>query len=356
MIKVLIVEDSKVKSQYLEYILSSDPEIEVIGNVSNGKLAIDFIEDVKPDIITMDIDMPVMNGIEATQIIMAESPIPIIIVTAKKESYNINTSIDALSFGAISLIDQPYGIGHPNEINAKRKLISLVKLMSKVKVVTRKRGVINKNSRPNSVDKKDVFEENTTPGIKEFLDKKLVAIGVSSGGPQVLSKIFSGITNNFPFPILVVQHITEGFIENMVNWLKDISSIPISVAKHSDVLRPGHIYFAPDNYQMGVSLNRIRLFKSEKVNRICPSVDFLFNNLSINYGGNVIGIILTGMGSDGAEGAKALKDKGSITIAQDKESSLVFGMPSEAIKNGSIDYVQNTDQIANILVEIEKNS
>lgn len=354
MVKVLIVEDSMVKSQYLEYILSNDEEIEVIGSVANGKLAIDFIKKNKPDIITMDIEMPVMNGIEATKRIMATTPVPIIIVTARKECYNISTTMDALAFGAVSVVDQPYGFGHPDEKSAADKLVSLVKVLSKVKVVTRKPSAMpGRSSQLYDGDTINLSSKNLPP-MSKFLNKKIIAIGVSSGGPQVLAKIFSRITEDFPYPILVVQHITEGFLANMVNWLGSIVNIPVHVAKDNEAFKAGNIYFAPDNYQMGVSFNRIKLMKCENQSRICPSVDYLFSNLAMNYGKDIIGFVLTGMGSDGAMGVNTLRTKGAVTIAQDKESSLVFGMPSEAIKMGGIDYALNTEQISDLLVNIEK--
>lgn len=355
MIKVLIVEDSEVKSQYLEYILSSDKDIEVIGRVSNGKQALDFIKKKKPDIITMDIEMPIMNGIEATKRIMAETPIPIIIVTARKEIYSIKTSMDALAFGAISVVDQPYGLGNSNECEAKKKLISLVKLMSKVKVVTRKHNIEKKGLKLENSEEPAIYDRTILPSVNDFGGKRIVAIGISSGGPQILAKILSGITGDFPYPILIVQHIADGFLENMVDWLKNLSKIPMNIGSDNELVRAGHVYFAPDNYQMGISLGRIKLFKNEDGNKICPSVDFLFSSLAKHYENNVIALILTGMGKDGTIGIKALKAKGSITIAQDKESSIVFGMPAEAIKTGSIDYIQSTDQISKILLNIEKS-
>ncbi len=357
MVKVLIVEDSRTKSQYLEYIFSRDNDIEVIGCVTNGKLAIEFIERNKPDIITMDIEMPVMDGIETTKYIMSTNPIPIIIVTSRKECYNISTTMDALAFGAISVVDQPYGFKHPNQDSNANKLISLVKALSKVKVVKRRPStMLGVSSQYYNTTTLSELKMKEIPPVKKFLNKKLIAIGVSSGGPQVLTKIFSGITKKFPYPILIVQHITEGFLPNMVNWLNSIVNIDVVVGSDNDYLEAGKVYFAPDNYQMGVKFDKIKLVKCGNKDRICPSVDYLFMNLA--SGGyakeEVISIILTGMGSDGAIGVKALKDNGAITIAQDKESSLVFGMPSEAIKMGGVEYILNIEQITNLLTEIEK--
>ncbi len=351
MIKVLIVEDSRVASQYLEYILSNEPGIEVVGNVSNGKLAVDFVKDKLPDIITMDIDMPVMNGLEATRKIMATTPVPIIVATVSRNAHNINTAIEAMAAGALSIIQKPFGIGHALESERTSKLITMVKVLSKVKVVTRrypdKKKILPKTGF-------NVKAQKYSPPSGELTNRKQVAIGVSSGGPQVLLKIFSRLTRHFPYPVLVVQHITEGFLENMVNWLERVTSIPIHIASDNDHLLPGHVYFAPDNFQMSVTSNRIKLYKCEKRIAICPSVDFLFRSLAEYQGKDTIAILLTGMGCDGAKALKLLKDAGALTIAQDKESSLVHGMPGEAIKLGGAQYVQNPDQIVDLFVKLEK--
>jgi len=351
MIKVLIVEDSRVASQYLEFILSNEPGIEVIGNVSNGRSAVDFVKSNKPDIITMDIDMPVMNGLDATREIMATTPVPIIVVTVSRNAHNVNTAIEAMAAGALSIIQKPFGISHVQESDRVRKLISMVKALSEIKVITRKYPH-KRRIQPKSASIRKV--QNHSPAIEELSNKKIVAIGVSSGGPQVLLKIFTKLSIKFPYPILVVQHITEGFLENMIDWLSRVTSIPIHIASENDHLLPGHVYFAPDNCQMSVTQNGIKLHSCEKGMTICPSVDFFFKSLIKNYGSDTIGILLTGMGCDGANALKLLREAGALTIVQDKESSLVHGMPGEAIKIGAAQYVQNPDQIIDLFVKLEK--
>lgn len=348
MIKVLIVEDSRVVSEYLQYILNADPNIQVIGNVSNGKHAIEFINSNKPDIITMDIDMPIMDGLEATRIIMSTTPVPIIIVTASRNAHEVKISMEALAAGALSVIEKPQGIGHPEEEIQAKKLINMVKLMSEIKVVTRKFKKVNE---PDT----KILSKITEYSINDFNKKKIVVVGASSGGPLVLQKIFSLITHKFPYPILVVQHITEGFLGGLINWLRNTLLIPIQAATNDETLAPGKIYFAPDNYQMGVDKSgKILLEKCNNNYGFCPSVSHLFKSTSEAYGKYSIGIILTGMGSDGANELKMLNDAGAITIAQDKESSIVHGMPSVAIKLMAAKYIMNPTEIASILKNIEQ--
>ncbi|MBI9069596.1 MAG: chemotaxis-specific protein-glutamate methyltransferase CheB [Salinivirgaceae bacterium] len=349
MIKVLIVEDSRVVSEYLEFILSNDPAIEVIGNVSNGKAAIDFIENQKPDIITMDVDMPIMNGLEATRIIMSTNPIPIIVVTASRNSLEMNITMEALAAGALSVIDKPLGIGHQNEQERTEKLLSMVKVLSEVKVIRRIPKKNNKIAIQPSVKLQISF--------KKFNNKKIVAVGISSGGPHVLERIFSKITSDFPYPIVVVQHITEGFIDGLAKWLNGLLQIPVHLAKLNESLLPGNMYFAPDKHHMQIRSLKVKLVTcGYEPGKLCPSVEQLFHSLSLNHAPDTIAMIMTGMGKDGAEELKLLREAGAITIAQNKESSLVHGMPGEAIKIGAAEYVLSPDEIANLLFEIEKHA
>jgi two-component system chemotaxis response regulator CheB len=350
MINVLIVEDSRVVSEYLYYILSKDPQIQVIGNVSNGKKAIEFIKEHKPDVISMDIDMPIMDGLEATRIIMSTTPIPILIVTASRNAREVNITVEALAAGALGVIEKPLGIGHPDEEKIADHLVMMIKLMAEVKVVSR---------RPKPAAKPKPLP---VAGFREIPWREhghlnIVAIGVSSGGPQALQQVFSKITNKFPLPVVVVQHITEGFMDGLVTWLGGITTIPIHVGKHDEKLRAGHIYFAPDNHHMGISKSgNLIMEKRQQKTGLCPSVAHLFTSVAREYGKSAMGIILTGMGSDGAQELKQLRDTGALTIAQDKESSLIFGMPGVAIQLDAAKYVRSAEEIGKLLFDIEMQS
>lgn len=349
MIKVLIVDDSSTVSQCLEYILGEDPEIEVVGIARDGLQALAFIENFKPDIITMDIDMPHMNGLEATRRIMSSTPIPIIMVTASRNANDKKVGIEALASGALSIVNKPVGFSSAAEVEKSHTLVKLVKIYAQVKVI--KRIYRPKPTGELTVKTPSKAKKGPLP-IAQFKKRKYVTVGVSSGGPTVLAEVFSKITSDFPYPIVVVQHITAGFLDSMVSWLNRSLTIPVRIAEHGEVLKAGSIYFAPDNYQTSINLNRIELSTVHTI-RICPSVEHLFKQQANYYGNDTIAIMLTGMGSDGAAEMKLLRDRGAVTIAQDEASALVYGMPGEAVKYGAVEHILNPEQIGELLLSIE---
>lgn len=344
MIKVLVVDDSPTVQDLMKYILTSDKDIEVIGNVNNGIEALKFLEKMKPDVITMDINMPYMNGFETTQRIMETSPVPIIIVTSLFDSTDVERTFQAIQAGAVSVIEKPVSIRNQNYKDICKNIINNVKLMSEIKVIKRKFYSSKSSIKLIGMEAKV---------NKDIDDKKVVAIGVSTGGPPILKKIFSKLTESIRVPILVVQHITPGFINGLVDWLSQETKIPIHIAYNGQSILPGHIYFAPDEHHMEVTYNgKIVLNKQEKTNGLRPTVSHLFNSVANAYGKNSIGILLSGMGKDGVEELKLLKEKGAITIAQDKESSVVYGMPGEAVKINAATYILSPEKIAELLNQL----
>jgi len=341
MIKVLIVEDSAVVRQHLKNILEEDGGIRVVGMAENGEESLKFVQKQKPDVITMDINMPGMNGLDATRRIMETHPVPIVIVSASFDSSDVDKSFRAMEAGALAIVEKPLGEGHSDYDSASKTLVQTVKLMSEVKVV--KRWTKSRFPRTTDIVTSEVVSGQMPNNIKA------VVIGASTGGPPVLQTILSGLPREFPVPILVVQHIARGFLEGMVAWLGQTTSLPIHTAAYGDRPLPGHVYFAPDNFHMEIRGNRIVLNKDKPEYGIRPSVSHLFRSAANVFGENTIGVLLTGMGKDGAEELKMMKEKGAVTIVQDEESSVVYGMPGEALRLDAAIYVLPPHKMASAL-------
>jgi two-component system chemotaxis response regulator CheB len=346
MIKVLVVEDSPVIQQFLVHILNSDPDLRVIGTVKDGEEALEAVKTTKPDVITMDIHMPKMDGYEASRKIMEIHPTPIVIVSGSSGSAEVANTFNALDAGALSVIRRPKGIGHPEYETTARALIQTLKLMSEVKVVRRW---------PRSVKRR---EASLTPKATMEMparEIRIVAIGASTGGPPALQALLSPLPSDFPVPILIVQHMTAGFVEGFAKWLTQSSGHPVHVASDGEHLQAGHIYVASDGLHMGVGVGgRIILWKGETEHGVRPAVSYLFRSVAEVYGENAVGVLLTGMGKDGAQGLKLMREKGAITVAQDEQSSVVYGMPKEALALDAAVYVLSPDRIAGLLTRLAK--
>lgn len=350
MIKVLVVEDSTVVQELLVHILNSDPALKVIGTAANGKEALEFLSKKTPDVITMDIHMPVMDGFEATSTIMKSTPVPIIIVSASWQPAEVEKTFRAIEAGALTCIEKPLGLEHPDYAEISKSLIETVKAMAGVKLVRRwnKPEQAQPQISPRTTRIKPLFK------IPE--DIKVVAIGASTGGPPALQALIAGLSDGFKVPVLIVQHISHGFLTGLVEWLGQSTKLTVRIASDNESLFPGTIYFAPDDKQMGVDLKgRIKLSKEKTENGLCPSVSYLFRSVSETYGPKAIGVLLTGMGKDGAEELKLMRDNGAITFAQDKESSVVHGMPGEAIQLNAATFVLQPGSIAEMIKNMVNN-
>jgi two-component system chemotaxis response regulator CheB len=344
-IRVLVVDDSAVLRQGLRFILESDPELKVIGEAPNGEEAVILAKRLRPDVITMDIRMPKMDGLEAIRHIMAESPAPIVVVSSIDLDRKTDIASQATKLGAVSILRRPVSVSDPKYKSFVAGLIEKVKLMSDVKVIHRSR--LMETAPPET----RVPEPTVQPEIKH--KTQVIAIGASTGGPAALHQILSALPANFLMPILVVQHISFGFVEGLAGWLDAVCKLPVKVAGHRERIQPGIIYIAPDMHHMVIDIyGRIRLTQSDSVNGHRPSVTVLFESVAKAYGPTAMGVILTGMGSDGAMGMKTLRDAGAITIAQNEESCVVFGMPKEAIALGAVQHIVPLERAAQTMMTL----
>lgn len=290
--------------------------------------------------------MPKMNGFEATRKIMETYPTPIVIVSGNLDTREVATTFRAMEAGALAVVQRPVGIGHPDHEAMVAKLIQTVKLMSEVKVVRRWA-----RPRPEKAVPKVLPEARCARTPAEI---KLVAIGASTGGPTALQTILSGLPKDFPVPVLIVQHMTLGFIQGFAEWLAQTCGSPVRVAAQGQSLLPGQAYVAPDGAHLWVEAGRIALSQDEPENGLRPSVSYLFRSVARVFGRNAAGVLLTGMGTDGAKALKLMEEQGALTIAQDKESAVVHGMPGEAIKIGAATHVLSSERIAALLTGLLK--
>lgn len=346
LIKVLVVEDSPVVREFLVHILGSDPGIRVVGTAHDGEEALEAIARKRPDVVTMDVHMPKMNGLDATRRIMETCPTPIVVVSGSTDPAVVATTFEAMEAGALAVLRRPAGIGHPDHEAAARELVQTVKLMSEVKVVRRW-----SSARRDSIARPAPPRLERAPGTC-----RIVAIGASTGGPPVLQAILSQLPADFPAPILVVQHMASGFVRGFVEWLAHSSRLPVHVAEHGEPILAGHVYVAADELQMKAGRDgRIALTREPPENGLRPSVSCLFRSVAEVYGSDAVAGLLTGMGRDGADELKLLRDKGAVTFAQDKASSVVHGMPGEAIKLDAAALVLPPDKIAPVLAKLVKS-
>lgn len=346
MISVLIVEDSRTILQYLSVLVEAEPEFSLIGTAVDGLDAVDKVKSLKPQVVIMDIEMPKLDGIAATRRIMAECPVPIVICSANLDQNLVEKSYRAIEAGALAAVVKPKGPGAPGAQELVESLLHKVKLMAAVKVVRRQ-----------IVSTPVAEPQIPIMGVDEFYLQDLkkcppaiIAIGASTGGPMVLMNILAKLKKDFPLPIIIVQHIAPGFLEGMLNWLQEQCPLPLAIAGDGDTPLGGHVYFAPDGYHLEFSsAGRLRLTTASVEYSVKPAVAPLFRSLALSQAPPALGILLTGMGRDGALELLAMRDRGQLTIAQDEESSIVNGMPGEAAKLGAVRIRLNPAAITELL-------
>jgi two-component system chemotaxis response regulator CheB len=347
MIRLLIVDDAKVIQEYLYHIFSSDSEIQIVGVASSGNEALELVKLHEPDVITMDIHMPGMDGYETTYKIMNDFPTPIVIVSGSltiRDEVNIFKSLEA---GALAVVQRPEGIGNPKSETSVNELIRTVKLMSKVKITR-----LFQPNRKIQIEEKEQF--SFVPPFQNYLKRiEVIAIGASTGGPIALQKILSRLPGDLPVPVLIVQHISAGFARALTEWLSITSGIKLKLAVNGETIIDGTGYIAPDHYHMEVGPGRkIRLNSKGAETAIKPSINNLFRSVAQIYGLNAFGVLLTGIGNDGAEALKYMK--GALTLVQDEGSSIVFDLPGEALKIGAADLSFSPERIADFLAKTGK--
>lgn len=341
-IKVLIVDDSALVREILIKALSLDPGIEVIGTASNPYIARDKIVQLKPDVITLDVEMPRMDGVDFLRRLMPQYPIPVVMVSALTKK-GASITLDALEAGAIDFVTKP-------STDISRGLSEMLsELITKVKVAA--------SANVQSWKAKNIQTKKIAPNISALTEStdKVIAIGASTGGTEAIRKIISSFPANMP-GVVIVQHMPPGFTKHFADNLNQISEMEVVEAKTNDRVIPGRVLIAPGGKHMTVKRSGgnyiVYCMEGETVSGHCPSVNVLFKSVARYVGSNAIGVILTGMGGDGAEGLLEMRQAGARTIAQDEASSVVFGMPKVAIDMEAVEHIHSLDYIPNAVISL----
>lgn len=344
-IRVLIVDDSTVIRRLLTDILSEDPEIEVAGTAANGKIALAKIPQVNPDVVTLDMEMPEMDGLETLRELRKIYPLLPVIMFSTLTSRGATSTLDALSLGANDYVTKPANVG--SVVAAMQSVRQ--ELVPKVKALC----VWHAKAAACNVPQSKLTAKGTSTAVKrerKDLPVDVVAIGVSTGGPNALSKILPCLPADFPVPIVIVQHMPPLFTKHLADRLNLNSQIAIAEAQPGDILKPGTAWIAPGNFHMTlqrhVSEVRIETNQNPPENSCRPAVDTLFRSVAETYGPNVLACVLTGMGQDGKRGCEIVRDAGGIVLAQDEATSVVWGMPRAVVHAGLADSIEPLDQIA----------
>ncbi len=340
-IRVVIIDDSPTVRNLLASILGA-AGMDVLALGTNGEDAVRLVKQHKPDVVTLDIRMPQMDGFEATRRIMREQPTPIVIVTGSMKYQDVDLTFQAMRAGALAVINKP-GLSDPLTCE---KVVQTVQNMASVHVIHHW-GIVQ--SAPPSKTKVDE-KISRLVDLSRYPDIRVIGIASSTGGPSALAAVLRDLPADYPLPIVAVQHVSPGFTGGLVEWLSSVTKIQVDVATHGDKLKPGTITFAPDDYHIQVNQRgEVELSHSPSYKGLRPSANPMFESLAQHYGKRAMGVVLTGMGDDGANGMEQLHKTGALTIAQDEKSCIVYGMPHEAVIRHAIDVQINLEEIAQFL-------
>lgn len=345
-----MVEDSPTARNLLVLLFQACADIEVVGTALDGKEAVRRAAELRPDVITMDIQLPGMNGLQATREIMRLTPVPIVVVTATLDQPDMDLTFEAMRAGALSVVKKP----GRNDVKSCEQVVNTVRLMADVPVVHRWHP-----GDETALHRSDAFKQDWTDKAKpadkpKILYKaersrkriRLVGIAASTGGPGALLNVFKWLPADFPVPVVVVQHITIDFAQSLAKWLDSQVALQVRLAEQNEIPQPGSVLIAPDDRHLKIGPRGEILLNSEPANKgLRPSADYLFSSIASVYGGQAVGVILTGMGNDGVDGLCELHQRGGTVLAQDEETSVVYGMPREAAMKQIVDMILPIYQI-----------
>ncbi|MDO8465668.1 MAG: chemotaxis-specific protein-glutamate methyltransferase CheB [Gallionella sp.] len=342
-IRVLLVDDSPLALHILQRMLTRSPEIQVVGTAANGREALDLLPALNPDVICTDLHMPVMGGLEFTRAVMADYPRPILVVSVSVEPDSSNV-FHLLEAGAVDILPKPRDILSDDTDKLANELASKIRILAGVRVFRR-----HNSAR----DMLAVMQQSSISLPHPKAPLRMVVIGASTGGPQALLDILGQLPKNFPLPVVCVQHIGANFLSGMVAWLAESCPLPVRMATHGERPQAGVVYFAPEDAHLEWDGGeRFALTHAPPLEGHRPSVTITMQAAARSFGGGTVGVLLTGMGRDGAEGMASIAAAGGITIAQNEASSVVYGMAREAVARGAVQYILPLKQIVPALITI----
>jgi two-component system chemotaxis response regulator CheB len=337
-IRVLVVEDSPMQRELLVTLLKAAGAFQVVGTAGDGEAAVSQTLTLRPQIVAMDIHLPLMDGYEATRQIMQRCPTPIVMFSSNTGSAE-RRAMQALAAGALAVVRKPANLAHPSGAEERDAFLHILRLMSGVRVATR-----NAPQTPVVQPPPVIPHPLPLPGGGA---PELLAVAASTGGPAAVQTLLAGLGPAFPLPVVVVQHIAKGFTAALVDWLASTTPMPMRVIDTETRLQPGHVYFAPDNSHVALSSYGLAAPRPrDPADRYCPSADTLFATVAQTYGSRAVGVILTGMGDDGARGMLELRNAGAPTFAQNEVTSVVYGMPMAAHAAGAVGHILPLDGLA----------
>src|SRR5277367_4590265 len=347
--RVLIVDDSAFMRKVLESIFAGDDQLQVVGHAKDGREAVALAESLKPDVITMDINMPHVDGLQATAQIMTTNPRPIVIVSSESRDGAAST-LKALELGAIEFVAKPSSGIDLDMQSVKEDLVRKVRMAAKVRVVrtaSRLASTLQKSNGEGGTQAAPATSRPAPSSVNHDQRFPVVVLAASTGGPATVMRLAPGFTRDFPAAVFLVQHMPAAFTTQYALQLAEFTSIRVKEAEASEAVQPGTLYICPGGQHLRVSpLGRIQLDSvTGRIDGYLPNIDVTMESIAAFAGALGIGVVLTGMGSDGARGSKAIKSAGGCVIAQDEASSVIFGMPAEAIKTGAVEQVLNLDDI-----------
>ena len=351
-VRVLLVEDSPTELYLLRKLFEKAPDLQIVGEAHNGLEALELLKTVNPDIVCTDYHMPVMDGLEFILRATKISTCPIMVLSVAVQAHQKDNIFKLLAAGALTVLAKPAGTTAGITEDEGQQLFETIRALARSGAQRTRLTHVASGSATTG----GARIGPSASSLPELRGAALVAIGASTGGPQILTKIFAQLPASCPVPIICVQHISAGFLAGMVSWLQHECKLAVEIAEHKAIARPGRIYFAPDGMDLTMQAGgRFLLKPGESSHAHCPSINPLFVSVAEEYGARGVGILLSGMGRDGASGLKAMRDAGATTIAQNEATSVIFGMPAAAIALGAAGYTLSTDEIALAISRIKKD-